>query len=107
MSAEELAVRLQANNFLTPHQADLIRTEKTSYEKNQKLIDFVQKRGPEVFRCFMKSLKETGQKNISDKLMEERKLIAERKNMRFSTSSRMCSTNDNLLRYVFVVKKRY
>uniref|UniRef100_A0A914VQG4 Protein kinase domain-containing protein n=1 Tax=Plectus sambesii TaxID=2011161 RepID=A0A914VQG4_9BILA len=81
MTVEEVVVRLQANNILTAHQADSIRAEKTAFEKNQKMIDFVQKRGPEAFSCFMKSLTETGQKYIFDKLIEERKTIAERENL--------------------------
>uniref|UniRef100_A0A914W030 Protein kinase domain-containing protein n=1 Tax=Plectus sambesii TaxID=2011161 RepID=A0A914W030_9BILA len=78
MTVEEVVVRLQADNILTPYQANLICAEKTPFEKNQKLIDFVQKRGPKAFSCFMKSLTETGQQYIFEKLIEERKTIARR-----------------------------
>uniref|UniRef100_A0A914VPR2 CARD domain-containing protein n=1 Tax=Plectus sambesii TaxID=2011161 RepID=A0A914VPR2_9BILA len=82
MAVEEVVVRLRANDILTPHQADSIRAEKTPYEKNQKLTDIVQKRGPEAFSCFMKSLTETCQKNVFDRLIEERKAIVEGGNVR-------------------------
>uniref|UniRef100_A0A914W4M2 Uncharacterized protein n=1 Tax=Plectus sambesii TaxID=2011161 RepID=A0A914W4M2_9BILA len=80
LTVKEVITRLQANKTLTPHEAEQIHTEKTSHEKNHKLLDFVQKRGPEAFSCFMKSLTETGQKYIFDKLIEERNKIAEEKN---------------------------
>uniref|UniRef100_A0A914UKH8 CARD domain-containing protein n=1 Tax=Plectus sambesii TaxID=2011161 RepID=A0A914UKH8_9BILA len=96
MAVEEVVVRLRADDILTQHHADLIHVEKTPYEKNQKLIDFVQKRGPRAFSCFLKCLKETGQLNIFDKLIEERKATTECENLRLLTPTGVCSSNSNL-----------
>uniref|UniRef100_A0A914VRP0 CARD domain-containing protein n=1 Tax=Plectus sambesii TaxID=2011161 RepID=A0A914VRP0_9BILA len=91
MIVDEVVIRLQANKILTSHEADLIRVKKTRLEKNQRLIDFVQQRGPEAFSCFMKSLTETGQNYLFDKLIEERKKIAKRKNLSVRDTARATS----------------
>uniref|UniRef100_A0A914W7Y0 CARD domain-containing protein n=1 Tax=Plectus sambesii TaxID=2011161 RepID=A0A914W7Y0_9BILA len=78
---DEVIVRLQADYILTQHQADSIRAKETRYEKNQKLVHLIQQCGTEAFSCFMESLTETDQKYIFDKLFEERKAIAERKEL--------------------------
>uniref|UniRef100_A0A914W301 CARD domain-containing protein n=1 Tax=Plectus sambesii TaxID=2011161 RepID=A0A914W301_9BILA len=82
MIVDEMVVRLESDKCLTYVDADVIRAKSTSFEKNLKLINYVQKRGPEAFSCFMKSLKETRQDHIFNKLIKERNLIAEHKNLR-------------------------
>uniref|UniRef100_A0A914VW39 CARD domain-containing protein n=1 Tax=Plectus sambesii TaxID=2011161 RepID=A0A914VW39_9BILA len=80
LTAVEAVVYLQTNEILTQNDVNSISAKDTPYEKNHKLIAFVQQRGPEAFCCFMKSLRETRQKYIFDKLIEERR-VAEGKNM--------------------------
>uniref|UniRef100_A0A914X5I5 Uncharacterized protein n=1 Tax=Plectus sambesii TaxID=2011161 RepID=A0A914X5I5_9BILA len=95
LTVDEVVVHLQENEILTESQAASIRAEKTFYKKNHKLIDFVQKRGPEAFSCFMTSLTETGQKNIFNKLIEERrKAIAERETPRAQTAKGSASNDE-------------
>uniref|UniRef100_A0A914V1W7 Uncharacterized protein n=1 Tax=Plectus sambesii TaxID=2011161 RepID=A0A914V1W7_9BILA len=76
----EVVGHLQEKGFLTRNDAHLIFAETIPYKKNDKVIEFVQQRGPKAFNCFMKSLTETGQQFIFDKLFEERKTIAEHEN---------------------------
>uniref|UniRef100_A0A914VVP2 CARD domain-containing protein n=1 Tax=Plectus sambesii TaxID=2011161 RepID=A0A914VVP2_9BILA len=64
MAADEVIVRLQSDKVLTQYQADVIRAEKTSFQKNMKLIELVQQRDAVSFSCFMKSLTETAELNI-------------------------------------------
>uniref|UniRef100_A0A914VCH3 non-specific serine/threonine protein kinase n=1 Tax=Plectus sambesii TaxID=2011161 RepID=A0A914VCH3_9BILA len=87
LTIDEVVILLQENEILTRNDKKIIWAEKTSCEKNDKLIEFVQQRGPEAFGCFMKSLTETGQKNIFNKLIEERTIIAEGENLRFADGS--------------------
>uniref|UniRef100_A0A914WAX8 Uncharacterized protein n=1 Tax=Plectus sambesii TaxID=2011161 RepID=A0A914WAX8_9BILA len=107
LTIDEVVIHLQENEFLTPHEADLIRAKDKQLEKNQMLVNLVHKRGPEAFSCFMKSLTETGQKYLFNKLIEERKIIANRENQSTSTtwsSTRSSSTMRSTSMEVFATQ---
>uniref|UniRef100_A0A914W049 Nondiscriminating glutamyl-tRNA synthetase EARS2, mitochondrial n=1 Tax=Plectus sambesii TaxID=2011161 RepID=A0A914W049_9BILA len=80
LASLEVVNRLEGNKILTRNDAHTIFAKETPYIRNNQLIEFVWQRGPEAFRCFMKSLTETGQEGIFDTLIEKRKAIIERKN---------------------------
>uniref|UniRef100_A0A914WTK4 Uncharacterized protein n=1 Tax=Plectus sambesii TaxID=2011161 RepID=A0A914WTK4_9BILA len=94
LTVEEVVIRLQAKKILTPNDTHLIFNEKTPIKINQNLINFVQRRGPGAFSCFMKSLIETGQKYIFDNLIKERNAIAEREKRR-QRQPPISDANDN------------
>lgn len=70
MLTSPIVGHLFTSNIITDEMRQQIEAEKTSYEKNRKLINIILRRGPTAFRGFRKALLKANQAELS-KLLHE------------------------------------
>lgn len=66
MSAVPVAGFLYASNIITDEMKQQIEVEKTSYDKNRKLISIILRRGPSAFQGLKKALLKANQRELSN-----------------------------------------
>lgn len=69
MSAVPVAGFLYASNIITDEMKQQIEVEKTSYDKNRKLISIILRRGPSAFQGLKRALLKANQRELSNLLI--------------------------------------
>ncbi|XP_061170452.1 uncharacterized protein LOC133179778 [Saccostrea echinata] len=71
MMAVHVAGHLYTSNIITDEMRQLIDAEKTTYDKNRKLISIILRRGPRAFMGFRTALMKANQADLSRLLMNK------------------------------------
>lgn len=61
---------LYKNGILTSHQKEEVMVQSLSKDKVAKLLEILQRKGPEAFQAFLDALRQTGQEHIADQLQQ-------------------------------------
>lgn len=77
MMTSSVAGHLFASNVITDEMRQQIEAEKTSYDRNRKLLSIILRRGPRAFTGFRMALLKSNQRDLSKLLAPENETVFE------------------------------